>query len=69
VSKFRADVEGTRYYPTLGIEVGAGDVVNLPEDTVAAGLVPVADAPAKTKKQTIDETDASPDATDEGVTN
>lgn len=67
--KFRADVEATRYYPTLGVEVEAGDVVDLPEGTVAAGLVPVADAPAKTKKQTIDEPDASPDATDEGVTN
>lgn len=30
-----------REYPTLGITVKAGDVVELPEDTDAAGLIQI----------------------------
>lgn len=37
--KFRA-TEG-RSYPTLGITVKAGDVVELPEDTNVAGLIKI----------------------------
>jgi hypothetical protein len=37
MAKFRA--QEARVYPTFGITVDAGDVVELPEDTDAAGLV------------------------------
>ena len=37
MAKFKA--QEARTYPTLGITVAAGDVVELPEDTDAAGLV------------------------------
>jgi len=38
VAKFRADVDEPRYYPDLGLSVEPGDVVELPETTVAFGL-------------------------------
>jgi hypothetical protein len=39
LAKFRADVAEERVYPSLGITVKPDDVVELPADTVAAGLV------------------------------
>ena len=57
MAKFRADVDEVRYYPTLGITVAPADVVDLPDNTVAAGLTPLdvksakavkADAPTET---------------------
>ena len=59
MAKFTADIPETRYYPTLGIEVNPGDVVELPEDTEAYGLTLVVDAPAKASKAT-SKTDATP---------
>ena len=39
MAKFRADVAEERTYPTLGIVVKPNDIVELPADTDAAGLV------------------------------
>ena len=36
-----------RDYPTLGLTVEAGGVVDLPDDTEVAGLIPVADTKTK----------------------
>jgi hypothetical protein len=47
LAKFRADVDEIRYYPTLGIEVAPKDVVELPADTVAAGLTPIKGSDSK----------------------
>jgi hypothetical protein len=44
VAKFRADVDEPRYYPDLGLSVEPADVVDLPADTVAAGLTLVESA-------------------------
>ena len=48
MAKFRADVDEPRYYPTLGLSVEPADVVELPDDVVAAGLT-LLDSP-KSKK-------------------
>lgn len=62
MAKYRADVDETRYYPTLGVLVNPNDVVDLPEGIDAAGLV----AETKSKKSV---EPASDDAVAEGVTN
>lgn len=41
MAKYRASVDGEHYYPTLGITVNDGDVVELPAGINAAGLIPV----------------------------
>lgn len=56
MAKFRADVDEPRYYPTLGLSVEPADVVELPDDVVAAGLT-LLDASSKSKK-TVDPTPA-----------
>lgn len=50
MAKFRADTDEVRYYPTLGITVAPADVVELPDNTVAAGLTPLDAKPAKAVK-------------------
>jgi hypothetical protein len=56
--KFRA--AEARVYPSLGISVNAGDVVDLDTDPQAAGLVLISD----TKKLvTVEEESESPDGT------
>lgn len=41
MAKFRAEVEETRVFPSLGITVNNGDIVDLPAETNVAGLVPI----------------------------
>lgn len=71
MAKFRADVDVAMYYPSLGVVVHPGDVVELPADTDAVGLVPVdAKATKKSASAPIDEpsvdapTDTAPAVTE-----
>ena len=52
MAKFRADVDEPRYYPTLGLSVNPADVVDLPDGTVAAGLVLVESPKSKKSVET-----------------
>ena len=61
--KYRADVDQVMVYPTLGITVSPGDVVDLDiepdEDNPIAGLTPVGSAePAKPKERASKKQDA-----------
>ena len=49
MAKFRADIDEVRTYPSLGITVSPADIVDLPENTNAAGLTPVKDSAKETK--------------------
>lgn len=48
MAKFRSSE--TRVYPTLGLTIEAGEVVDLPEDTSVAGLVQVVEVESKPVK-------------------
>jgi len=64
VAKFRAVVDGTTYYPSLGLLVDNGDVVDLPSDVVVPGLIVVEPALKKAAKIEADpETVVEPDTT------
>lgn len=66
MAKYRADVEGERYYPEFALVVEPGDVVDLPSGIVAAGLTPV--ETKSTKSAPVEtEPDASVDAPTLGV--
>jgi hypothetical protein len=39
MAKFRAEINEERVYPFLGITVKPNEIVELPADTIAAGLV------------------------------
>jgi hypothetical protein len=47
LAKYRADVDEIRIYPTLGITVAPKDIVDLPDDTNAAGLTLIKQTDAK----------------------
>jgi hypothetical protein len=47
LAKYRADVDEVRAYPTLGITVSPNDIVELPDDTNAAGLTLIKQTDAK----------------------
>jgi hypothetical protein len=67
MAKFTANIDEQRYYPTLGLTINPGDVIELPAETVAYGLT-IVDTPKPSKKSA--ETPASEDApATEGVTN
>lgn len=46
-----------RVYPTLGLTLNAGDVVELPEDTNVAGLVPIVDVESSKKSAPVKESE------------
>ena len=52
MAKYRADVEGERYYPDFGLTVQPGDVVELPSGIDAAGLSPVDSKASKAESAT-----------------
>lgn len=39
MAKFRSVNDEVRYYPTLGVEVAPNEIVELPADTNAQGLI------------------------------
>lgn len=47
MAKFRANVDEVRYIPDLGITIKPNDIIDLPENIVIAGLIPVKDSDAK----------------------
>lgn len=47
MAKFRAEIAEERVYPSLGITVKPNDVVDLPANTNAYGLVPVEEKTSK----------------------
>jgi hypothetical protein len=49
LAKFRADIDEVRAYPSLGIVVNPNDVVDLPADTIAAGLTLIKDSAKENK--------------------
>ena len=49
MAKFRADIDEVRAYPSLGIVVNPNDVVDLPADTIAAGLTLIKDSAKENK--------------------
>lgn len=48
MAKFRLESDETRVFPSLGITLSKDDIIDLPADTVIAGLVPVKET--KTEK-------------------
>ena len=44
-----------RVYPTLGLTLNAGEVVDLPEDTSVAGLIQVVEVESKPKAAPVKE--------------
>jgi hypothetical protein len=47
----------SRVYPTLGLTVAAGDVVELPEDTDAAGLSTIVESKSGDKHAPVKESE------------